>query len=51
MFGLGISYDVNTSQLGNLASSANAIEINLSFTSYVKRGQHSRHFNKMPRFF
>lgn len=51
MFGLGISYDINASQLGNLASSANAIEINLSFTSYVKRGQHSRHFNKMPRFF
>ncbi len=51
MFGLGISYDINASQLSNLASSANAIEINLSFTSYVKRGERAKHFNKMPRFF
>lgn len=51
MFGLGLSYDINSSQLGNLASGANAFEITLSYVSYVKRGQHSKHFNKMPRFF
>ena len=49
--GLGISYDVNNSALSNLAGSANAFEINLTFVSYVKRGARSKNFNKMPRFF
>lgn len=49
-FGLGISYDINTSYLSNLTT-ANAFEINLSYVAYVKRGQRAKHFNKMPRFF
>ncbi|MCC7231402.1 MAG: PorP/SprF family type IX secretion system membrane protein [Bacteroidia bacterium] len=50
-FGLGLSYDFNVSQLSTLAGSASAFEINLSFVSYVKRGQKAKNFNKMPRFF
>ncbi|HRH65231.1 MAG TPA: PorP/SprF family type IX secretion system membrane protein [Bacteroidia bacterium] len=48
--GLGISYDLNTSSLSNLAGSANAFEINLSYVMYVKRGERAKNFNKMPRF-
>jgi len=50
-FGLGVSYDMNTSQLGSLTSSSGGPEITLSYVSSVKRGQRSRHFNKMPKFF
>lgn len=49
--GLGLSYDVNNSSLSNLAGSANALEINLTYVSYVKRGARSKNYNKMPRFF
>lgn len=48
--GLGVSYDFNTSNLSTLAGSANAFEINLSYVSYVKRGQKRKNFNKMPKF-
>lgn len=48
--GLGISYDLNTSNLSNLAGSASAFEINLSYVMYVKRGERAKNFNKMPRF-
>ena len=47
---LGLSYDINMSNLSTLAGGNNAFEITLAFTSYVKRGQRARHFNKMPRF-
>jgi type IX secretion system PorP/SprF family membrane protein len=49
--GLGLSYDINNSSLANLAGSANAFEVTLSFVSYVPRGQRVRNYNKMPRFF
>ena len=49
--GLGLSYDINNSSLSNLAGSANAFEVNLTFVSYVKRGARTKNFNKMPRFF
>jgi type IX secretion system PorP/SprF family membrane protein len=48
--GLGLSYDINNSSLSNLAGSANAFEVNLSFVSYVKRGFRSKNNNRMPRF-
>lgn len=50
MFGLGLSYDFNTSYLSSLTS-ANAFEINLSYVAYVKRGQRIKHYSKTPRFF
>lgn len=50
MFGLGISYDINTSYLSNLTS-ANAIEINLTYVTYIKRGERQKHYSKTPRFF
>jgi type IX secretion system PorP/SprF family membrane protein len=49
--GLGLSYDINTSNLSKLAGSANAFEINLTFVSYVKKGNRSKNVNKMPRYF
>ena len=49
--GLGISYDVNASTLSNLAGSANAFEVNFTYVTYVKKGQRSKNYNKMPRFF
>jgi len=47
---LGLSYDINMSNLSTLSGGNNAFEITLAFTSYVKRGQRAKHFNKMPRF-
>jgi len=49
--GLGISYDINNSSLSNLAGSANAFEVNLTFVSFIKRGQRTKNYNKMPKFF
>jgi type IX secretion system PorP/SprF family membrane protein len=49
--GLGISYDINASTLSNLAGSANAFEVNFTFVNYVKKGQRTKNYNKMPRFF
>lgn len=49
--GLGISYDVNASTLSSLAGSANAFEVNFTYVTYVKKGQRSKNYNKMPRFF
>ena len=49
--GLGLSYDINTSSLSNLAGSANAFEVNFSYISYIKRGTRSKNYNKMPRYF
>jgi type IX secretion system PorP/SprF family membrane protein len=49
--GLGLSYDINSSSLSNLAGSANTFEVNLTYVSYVKRGNRARNYNKMPRFF
>jgi type IX secretion system PorP/SprF family membrane protein len=49
--GLGISYDINSSTLSNLAGSANAFEVNFTYVTYVKKGQRSKNYNKMPRFF
>lgn len=49
--GLGLSYDINASNLSNMAGSANAFEINFSYVMYVKRGERAKNFNKMPRFF
>lgn len=51
MFGLGLSYDINTSYLSSLTGSSSAFEINLSYIAYVKRGQRAKHFSKTPRFF
>lgn len=48
---MGVSYDVNTSSLSNLAGSANAFEVNLTFVSYVKRGNRTKNFSPLPRFF
>ncbi len=50
-FGLGVSYDMITSQLGSLSSSGGGPEISFSFVSAIKRGQRSKHYNKMPKFF
>jgi type IX secretion system PorP/SprF family membrane protein len=49
-FGLGISYDFNTSSLSNLAGSSNAFEVTLSYVAYVKKGARARNYYKMPRF-
>jgi type IX secretion system PorP/SprF family membrane protein len=49
--GLGISYDVNTSSLSKVASSANAFEINLTFIPYIDRGSKARNVKVLPRFF
>lgn len=49
--GLGISYDSNVSSLSTSAASTSSIEINFSYVSMIKRGQRSRHNNKMPKFF
>jgi type IX secretion system PorP/SprF family membrane protein len=49
--GLGLSYDVNTSSLSKVASSANAFEINLTFVPYIQRGSKARNVKVLPRFF
>ncbi len=49
-FGLGVSYDINTSGLSKLNSSTKAWEFNLSFVSPVLRGRKEKNFNKMPKF-
>ncbi|TAH40322.1 MAG: type IX secretion system membrane protein PorP/SprF [Bacteroidetes bacterium] len=49
-FGLGISYDINTSGLRKLTGSASAWEFNLSFITPVLRGRKEQNFNKMPKF-
>lgn len=49
--GIGLSYDINTTSLSTLAGSSNAFEVNVTYVAYIKRGQRSKHFNKMPRFF
>ncbi len=49
--GLGLSYDVNTSALSKVASSANAFEINLTFVPYIERGSKARNVKVLPRFF
>ena len=49
--GLGFSYDINTSSLSNLAGSSNAFEISISYVSYVKRGNRSKSFHSLPRYF
>jgi type IX secretion system PorP/SprF family membrane protein len=49
--GLGLSYDVNTSSLSKVASSANAFEINLTFVPYIERGSKARNVKVLPRFF
>ena len=46
----GISYDLNTSNLSNLAGSASCFWDQLSYVMYVKRGGDAKNFNKMPRF-
>ena len=50
-WGLGISYDVNTSTLSKLSASTNAFEISLSYVSFMKRGNKSKNFNSIPRYF
>lgn len=50
-FGLGISYDFTTSELGGLLGGAGAPEFTLSYVMSVKRGNRTRHYNKMPKFF
>jgi len=50
-FGLGFSFDMNTSQLGSLTSHSAGPEITLSYVSSIKRGQRNKHYNKMPKFF
>lgn len=49
--GLGLTYDTNVSALSNSAASTSAFEVNFSFVSSIKRGQRSRHNNRMPKFF
>jgi len=50
-FGIGISYDFSTSELGKLAGSAGGPEFTLSYIKGIRRGQRNKHFNKMPKFF
>jgi hypothetical protein len=50
-FGLGIAYDSNVSDLSNSAASTSAFEFNLSYIVNIKRGEHGRHYNRMPKFF
>ena len=50
-FGLGISYDFTTSELGSLLGSGGGPEFTLSYVMSEKRGQRTKHFNKMPKFF
>ncbi len=50
-FGLGITYDNNVSSLSSSAASTSAIEFNFSYVTQIKRGQHARHYNRMPKFF
>ena len=48
--GLGFSYDVNTSSLSKMAGASNAFELNLSFISFVKRGNKAKTAS-LPRYF
>jgi type IX secretion system PorP/SprF family membrane protein len=50
-FGLGISYDFTTSQFTSLTGLSGGPEFTLSYIMGVKKGQRSKHFNKMPKFF
>ncbi len=50
-FGLGISYDFTTSDFSSLTGSSGGPEFTLSYVAGIKRGQRSKHFNKMPKFF
>ncbi len=50
-WGLGISYDFTTSELGSYLGSGGGPEFTLSYVMGVKRGLRSVHFNKMPKFF
>ncbi len=49
--GLGITYDSNVSSLSSSAASSSAIEINFTYVTLIKRGQHARNYNRMPKFF
>jgi len=50
-FGLGVSYDFTTSQYSSLTGVSGGPEFTLSYVSSIKRGQRSKHYNKMPKFF
>lgn len=50
-FGLGVSYDMNVSSLGQQAGGAGSPEVSLSFIVPVKRGQVGAVTNRMPKFF
>ncbi|MCX6290510.1 MAG: PorP/SprF family type IX secretion system membrane protein [Bacteroidetes bacterium] len=50
-WGFGFSYDLTTSDLASLHSSSGGPEITLSYVAGIKRGQRSKHLNKMPKFF
>jgi type IX secretion system PorP/SprF family membrane protein len=50
-FGLGVSYDLTTSNYASLTGVSGGPEISLSYVSGIKRGQRAKHFNKMPKYF
>lgn len=50
-FGLGISYDLTTSDFSSMTGSSGGPEFTLSYISGIKLGQRSKHYNKMPKFF
>lgn len=50
-FGLGISYDLTTSDFPSLTGASGGPEFSLSYIPGIRRGQRSKHFNKMPKYF
>lgn len=50
-FGLGISYDMTTSDFSSMTGYSGGPEFTLSYISGIKLGQRSKHYNKMPKFF
>jgi type IX secretion system PorP/SprF family membrane protein len=50
-WGVGLSYDINMSELSNVAASSNAFEITLSYVGITKRGNRAKNFTAMPKYF
>lgn len=50
-WGLGISYDFTTSELGSLLGAGGGPEFTLSYVMSVQKGQRSKNINKTPKFF
>ena len=50
-FGLGVSYDINTSSLSSNATGTSSMEFSLCYVTPIRRGDVGVVTNRMPRFF